>query len=352
MAGLIGQAEVHGVLALLHGCAGRSGWPPALLDELRSRAIQRAIWELGHQQVLSQTLAALAGIGVQPVMIKGTALAYSLYADPALRARGDTDLIIPGDVKERVHQVLTELGFERRPGMTGEFVSYQASYTRDDPMSGVHTLDLHWKINNSELLSRLFTYDELRRDAQPLPRLCPQALATSRVHAVLLACMHRATHRHNPYYVNGTAHHDPDRLIWLHDIHLLAGELTAAERAQVAWLAGEKGLRAVCLEGMRHAQKFLGTAGAAALMASMNTPGPVEPAARYLGGGKLRQQWMDFWALRSVSRRLRWLQETTLPPRAYMEGRYADSKASLASLYVRRMLAGLVKHMPRAQDRA
>ena len=37
----------------------------------------------------------LAAAGVEPVLIKGTALAYSLYPDAGLRTRADTDLIIP-----------------------------------------------------------------------------------------------------------------------------------------------------------------------------------------------------------------------------------------------------------------
>jgi len=53
-------------------------------------------------------------------------------------------------------------------------------------------------------------------------RTTPDALAVSPVHALLLACMHRGTHRHNPYYVSGEPHTGGDRLIWLYDLHLLA----------------------------------------------------------------------------------------------------------------------------------
>ena len=86
------------------------------------------MWELRHQQVLTRVHAALADIGVQPIILKGTALAYALYPDPMLRARGDTDIIIPSTERRRVHDVLTTLGFELRMGVSGEFISYQASY--------------------------------------------------------------------------------------------------------------------------------------------------------------------------------------------------------------------------------
>ena len=197
---------------MLHDRLAGSDWPAQVLRRLRANAIQLAMWELRHQQILAQTLGRLHGIGIQPVLIKGTALAYSLYPDPALRTRGDTDLIIPMDAKEQVHEALVSIGFERSVSVSGEFVSYQASYSQSSD-GNIHTLDLHWKINNSELLSRLFTYEELRRDAVPLPALCSHALGASRTHALLLACMHRSTHKQIPYYVIGMPHHTADRLI-------------------------------------------------------------------------------------------------------------------------------------------
>ena len=185
------------------------------------------MWELRHQQVLTRVHAALADIGVQPVLLKGTALAYALYPDPMLRARGDTDIIIPSTERWRVHDVLTTLGFELDMGVSGEFISYEASYTFTAADMGMHNIDLHWRINNSELLSRLFSYDELLENAIHLPKLCPEALGVSPVYALLLACMHRATHKQNPYYVDGVAYYSADRLIWLYDIHLLAKSLSS-----------------------------------------------------------------------------------------------------------------------------
>jgi hypothetical protein len=346
IAELDSRVAFHGVPALLHSCLASSDWPSTVVQGLRARAVQQAMWELRHQQVLAQTLAALDAIGVQPVLIKGTALAYSLYADPTLRTRADTDLIIPIDARDRVHGLLTSLGFEHSLAVSGEFVSYQASYTRDAAHGASHTLDLHWKINNSELLSRLFTYDELWHDAESLPQLCPHALGASQVHALLLACMHRSTHKQNPYYVNGDAHHDADRLIWLYDIHLLAGRFNIREWDEFVRLAGEKGLRAVCLEGMHHARACFHTPYPDAVLAALTQPGAAEPAARYLDGGKVRQQWMDFRALGSLSRQLRFARELLVPSADYMRSKYPDMPPGwLPWLYLRRAAGGLMKRL-------
>jgi hypothetical protein len=335
---------LHGVHALLYSQAAPRHWPAEVTTRLRDRAIQRAIWELSHQQVLKRTLAVLYESGVEPVLIKGTALAYSIYADPALRVRGDTDLIISRGAQEQVHEVLVSLGFVRSVEVSGKLVSYQGSYTLCAADGSPHRLDLHWRINNSEVLSQLFTYEELHNRAEPLPQLCNHALGASRVHALLLACMHRLTHIHNPYYVGGTAHHEPDRLIWLYDIHLLAGALTRREWAEFSQMAIAKGLCAVCSDGMQRAHACFGTALPVEVMAALAAPDSVEPAARYLGGGRLSQKWMDFRALGSLRRQLLWLKESLFPPVAYMREKYVHAQLNwLPWLYLRRAALGLAK---------
>jgi hypothetical protein len=347
-ASLLDRAEFHGVGPLLHSRLANTDWPPVLTKALRAQALQQAMWELRHQQVLTQTLAALHALGIEPILIKGTALAYSLYDDPVLRTRGDTDLIIPPGTTDRVHDALLALGFERSLGVSGEVVSYQATYSMRTDNGGAHALDLHWKINNSELLSLLFKYEELQRVAQPLPRLSPHAFGTDPIHAFLLACMHRSTHKRNPYHVNGREYHDPDRLIWLYDIHLLAAGLDPAEWDEVTQLAQQKGLRAVCLEGMEHARACFHTRYPASVMAALARKGPEEQTARYLAGNRLSQQWMDFVALGSASRRLQWLGESFFPPASYMNGKFpTQPRWMLPLLYLGRAIGGVARRLVR-----
>jgi hypothetical protein len=341
------QAELHGVEALLHWRLNGAAWPAALLGSLRHAAVQQAMWELRHQQLLIDTLGALHGVGIEPVLMKGSALAYSLYPNPVLRTRGDTDLIISNADKQRVHETLVGLGYVPNLAVSGDFVSYQASYTQ--VIEGAsHTLDLHWKINNSQLLSKLFTYAELRNTAAPLPRLSPHALGASPVAALLLACMHRSTHKHNPYYVNGTAMYEGNRLIWLYDIHLLAGYLNEPQWQQFCDLAQYKQLRAVCLDGMRRASACFHTAFPDHVIAALARPGPREAPDRYLEGGKLRQQLMDFHALGGGLRQVQFLRELFFPAPAYMRAKYAHSRFSwLPWLYGKRAAGGIAKAFSR-----
>jgi hypothetical protein len=323
-------------------------WPPALKDTLHGPAIERAMWEMRHQRVLGTTLGQLGAIGIRPILIKGTALAYSLFLNPVVRERGDTDLLVPASAKASTDRALLAMGYERSLAVSGEYVSYQASYTMRSIDGSDHTLDLHWKINNSELLSRLFSYEELLDGARPLPKLSDAAYGPSPIHSLLIACMHRATHKENPYYVDGEAHYEADRLIWLYDIHLLANTLDAASWARFLDLATRKGLRAVCLEALLHAQASFKTIHPPEIITALARTGPREAPAQYLDGGKWRRQWMDICALPHNSARLRLLRELLVPSATYVRGKYADDAfAWLPWLYAKRVAGGIVKRLPK-----
>lgn len=343
-----GTARMHGVMALLHSRLRAGEWPAEVMQQLRSAAIQQAMWELRHQQLVSQALAALAANSIQPILIKGTALAYSLYPDAALRSRGDTDLVIDEAHKQCTHVLLQSLGFRRHSAVSGETVSYQATYTYSTPEGNKHSLDLHWKTSNSEVLAKLFTYDELKHSARPLSRLSPHGLEACPVHALLIACVHRSTHKQQPYTVQSVAHHNANRVIWLYDIHLLAGRLDPQEWGRFTQLAQDKGLRAVCLDGMRQAQEHFHTAYPPDVIESLARPGPTELPAVYLESNALRQQWMDFVALGNASRRVRYLLETLFPAADYMHGKFPGSpRWVLPWLYLRRTAGGAAQRLAR-----
>jgi len=341
------RSYYHGVSALLNERLYRSeNWPADLREAIHDRAIAQAVWELCHQKVLTRVHAALADIGVQPVLLKGTALAYSLYPDPMLRARGDTDIIISSAERRRVHDALTSLGFERGMGVSGEFISYEANYAFTTANTGTHNIDLHWRINNSELLSRLFSYEELLERAIRLPKLSPHALGVSPVHALLVACMHRATHKQNPYYVDGVAYYSADRLIWLYDVHLLAESFSSTQWHEVVRLAREKGLCATCLDGIERARACFHTRCPDFVLTGLTGSGVKELSATYLNASKLRQQWMDFCALDGLSSQLRFLRELFFPPAAYMRAKYPQAQPGwLPVFYARRAFDGLVKRI-------
>jgi hypothetical protein len=338
------RAAYHGVFALLHERSALSTWSSSIRAALHEHTIAQAFWELRHGSILCEVLATLCAKGVEPVLFKGTALAYYLYANPIWRARSDTDMIVAVSDNSPSVDALISLGFWRAGSAGGELTSYQDSYvfTTQDPST--HTIDLHRRINNSQLLSHLFSYGELRAGAVALPRLYKGALAAGTEHALLLACMHRATHRHNPYYVDGVAHYGGDRLIWLYDIYLLARSLTADNWEEVIRLASAKGLCATTLDGIERAAASFSQCCPDEVRRRLARTG--EPVALYLGAGRLLQSWIDFCAIEGGSNRLRFLRELVLPPSEYMRAKYGKTHAALLPVrYTRRAVNGAMKRL-------
>ena len=339
-------ARMHGVQGLLNAAPVHALWPTALAEATRKDAIGSAIWELRHQQVLKEVLGTLGARAVRPVIIKGTAMAYSLYADPSLRTRADTDMVIRDDEREAVFAALGSMGFEREAGVTGEYVSYQANFSRTAADGSRHTLDVHWRLNNSPSLAKLLQAPDIYAAATPLEALAPEALAVDAVHGLFVTVFHRASHIHNPYRVDGQEHYGGKRLIWLHDIHLLAGALDDVQWQGFCRLAIDTGLAPVCLEALHEAQRDLGTVVPTDVLSTLSRAPAHSRVARYIRAGQLRQHWLDFSALEGHGARLRYLAELLFPSPSYMRHKYRDSPShSLARLYLRRAVQGVSRRL-------
>jgi hypothetical protein len=339
------RAQYQGVTTLLHERLRQlSTWPCSVRQAVRRHALAGAFWELRHQQILGDVLAALRTRDIEPVLFKGTALAYSLYENPVWRERSDTDMIVAQQDWRRASEALVSLDFRRNAGVSGEFVSYQDSYTKESEGGGEHTIDLHRRINNSELLSRLFSYEELRAEACQLPGLCKRAWAAGPVHALLLACLHPATHKHNPYIVDDVPYYGGDRLIWHYDVHLLAQSFVPAQWQDFVALAGTKGLGATSLEALERAATCYKTRYPDVALRALAKKR--EPIAIYLKAGRLRQSWIDFVSISGLANRLQLAREITFPPTSYMRAKYAQlPNAWLPLLYARRAVEGLIKYL-------
>lgn len=340
----LSAARYHGVTALLSEKC-RLEWRKTIRESLRQEAVAQAMWELRHRHVLAELLERMSHFAVTPILFKGTALAYDLYSSPVWRTRGDTDLLVDHGSLERCRQVLADYGFRRDFAIPGEFVSSEENWSVDG-----HAIDLHRKINNSALLAQLFSFEELRAASQPLPKLSPHAVRAGDVHALLIACMHRATHRNAPYYVDGTAHYGGDRLIWLLDIHLLTKRFSETQWEEFVSLARAKGLCATSREALTTTQAYLGSNVPTSVLSDLAQAGEEKRPDAYLRAGSLGQSWMDFLALDGFATKSAFLKEVLIPPKKYMLAKYHGSNRPLAFLYLHRAFAGFIgRVLPRGK---
>ena len=107
------QAELHGMGGLLwhhfkHAHASIPAETKRILNGLylRQRGLNQA-----YAQVLLQINALLEEAGIRSLVLKGLALAYEYYPDPALRSISDIDLLLNKDDVLPALDLLNEAGF-------------------------------------------------------------------------------------------------------------------------------------------------------------------------------------------------------------------------------------------------
>ena len=302
--------------------------------------------ELIREHELIRVLDALATSGIVALLLKGSALAYSVYPSPALRPRADTDLLIRSSDRDVTARTLAELGYEKRNAVSGELVAYQCGYAMRDRFHVDHVLDVHWRLSNTQTFSRAFDYQELEARSVPVPALGDHARALAPADALLHACMHRVHHFHSPYCVGGVRMPAGDRLIWIHDLHLLIESMSHRELVEFAEMAGSKNMRTICSDGLIEARRCFGTKIPREILASLAEGGAAEPSARHLRRGRARHFLTELRSLPHWKDRFALLGEHLFPPADYMLEKYAaTSRVWLPMLYLQRGIHGAWKRI-------
>jgi hypothetical protein len=339
----------HGVRPLLYQQLAEhpdwTSWPDDLRRLLQREARQRIALELLHKQELITVLDLLGQAGIRPLLLKGTPLAYTLYAAPSLRTRGDTDLLIRSEERETVARLLTDRGYRSPNAVSGELISRECCYGRKDDLGAAHKLDIHWDVSNRHLFAQALRSELLHAESVPVSALGENARTLGTVHALLLACLHRISHIHAPYYIGATPHYGPDRLIWLYDIHLLAAAMDRAGWERFAQAVEGWRFAGICLDGLRQTQRTLATRLPEDVIARLSAAAEQsELSAAYLRGGKLNTLVTNIRALPHWRERVALLKEHAFPPAPYMLAKYrTKNQWLLPLLYLRRAATGLGK---------
>lgn len=325
----------NGVTSVVYACLQQSGnlreYPEELRDKLKRHFLQAAAVELSRTVELGRVLGECTVAGIFPLLLKGAALSYTHYPSPGLRERCDSDLFFgPRDI-EPFLRVMARMGYAVAYPV---YKSHQFTCIR--PHSGFPgSLDVHWRISNRARFARVLDFSEASARSLPLPQL-PGARVLASADALLLACIHLA----------GNPHHDPSRLIWIYDLHLLATAMEPDELLRFAKLAVAKQVQVVCLDALEKSRQCFATSIPAAVLELLATP-----VGRMTFVGKLAQSnlglvWNDLLVLPQWRQKLALLHELFIPPRAHMEDLYGKTGWGwLPWLYVRHIVGGLSKRL-------
>ena len=105
----------------------RNRMPNDLLEGLGRAAVMQDIRMTRMSVRLDQTLAALTGVGIPVLLLKGAALGKTVYGSLPRRPMLDLDLLIPADQLARAREVALGAGWEAGP-LEGERDFYQDHY--------------------------------------------------------------------------------------------------------------------------------------------------------------------------------------------------------------------------------
>ena len=214
----------------------------ATLDVYRTHDVS------GHLAAIGELLNRFASDKIDIVLLKGAALAPTLYRELALRPFADIDLLVGENQIDIAKQILTGAGYEIAPELLSEKFNrkYHVNlpFVRSGPKP-VH-IELHWKLSDP--------FSEIAFDHAGLFARAQRTKIAERPAQVLTIedeLIYLATHLDNHGYLNRTAVNrahssefvfdelSGDRLIWFTDLHeiISAGGLsweTILDRARAA----------------------------------------------------------------------------------------------------------------------
>jgi len=194
---------------LLYATLAGQGVLPGWLEEQWRTAYRRsAARNVLVMRAVARIVAQLSGAGVPLLLLKGCALAVSVYADEALRPMSDIDLLVRREDVPAAVEALAAIGYsaattEVRAGLD---LDYENEMILPGPGTPSIPLELHWSLLNSPHYQRLLSSDWWWRTAQPSSAELGSALVLGPEATLLHLCGHLALH------------HASSGTLWLHDV--------------------------------------------------------------------------------------------------------------------------------------
>jgi hypothetical protein len=167
----------QGVASLTWHLLQQVPWLPVEVSLNLKRAYYADVSDTELQRhELAEVLHSLREHSVTPIGLKGVALAYTVYPDPACRPMSDLDLLISSEEMLRAQSVLEHLGYESWFPVTRPralMIRARSELPMFGTRSGSGLVELHWGGFPGEWLQRTTRID----DADLWARAVPATLA-------------------------------------------------------------------------------------------------------------------------------------------------------------------------------
>ena len=205
------NALYHGVAPLLYrnleGIDDVSLVPERVTAVLRERYYITLARNMIHYEELGTALRVFADAGIDVIVLKGGALAETVYRDIGLRPFSDVDILVREEDMQRAKEVMTKIGYVLDERISPEAHNEEFGCDLHYIINGGHVLEIHWHIarkTGNDRYTRILI-DELWKRALPARIADVDTLVLSPEDLLLHLCIHLPRHRYN-------------RLIWFCDI--------------------------------------------------------------------------------------------------------------------------------------
>jgi len=330
---LLEKLDYHGITLL---AAEHNTLPSELSPQIAKLKAMMVANEALKQAELAKLFNAFNQAGLNSVLFKGSALAFSLYPKPWLRPRSDSDVLIAPSDLSKFNIVFEQLGYQKLFAIQGKYVSYQSTYGKALVGDSFINIDLHWHINNRQMFAETFSSHELIENGQRLSRFGKASIKSavnipSTVDSLLIASLHRAGH-----------HNKEERLAWLYDIHLLATSLSNEQWLRLCQQAKSKQISAITHNALETTRDYFGTnLEQTALQQLIDQTSFCEPSAIFLNRELSERHYFlaDIKSMPNFTAKLSFIRESILPSPDYVRQQMNTRWASLA--YIKRFFRGL-----------
>lgn len=245
-------AALHGVVGLVSKSLTAGDWQ-AQVPALARAAMQAAVTQIRfdgmlHLRETARMAAALTTVGIEPILLKGQALADLLYDDPLIRPASDIDLLVRWDEVARAEVALASAGYVPQSAALRAYElghNYHVTLWREVLPGRPLVLELHWDLG----ARNLFQYNLADWRARVQPFRLPDVATPLHRFAPDEQLLHLALHMRKHRYVG---------LRWLVDVATLLRRF----ENELAWpallaAADTAGLRTLLYTSVLLAQRWL-----------------------------------------------------------------------------------------------
>jgi hypothetical protein len=167
--------------------------PPDIAADLEKLALVREFRQRRLEQGLREAVGILGAAGIDVLLVKGAALAHTVYDGFLERPMGDLDLVVAPGAAREAQALLLDAGWvpDRTTPLDYHYEEHQHLRPLRDPLGVGVWLELH-----RELLPRGAPFrmmpDLLWGESRSVPDLGPHVRAPTVHHHILYGCLHLA----------------------------------------------------------------------------------------------------------------------------------------------------------------